>query len=125
MIIWNPAANFILEQVAQRQRYRCIVNGSDMFNGEALPVGTEEEILAWIAARYKVIGALFVIDQDYLPNRIIWNVGESTWFGSEMWNPTPMTKRYLVEVREGDEGMFVLCPVPDGLLEWHPGRALT
>ena len=125
MTIWDPAANFISGQVAQRQRYRCVVDGSDMFDGEDLPVGTEEEILAWIAARYRVIGALLVIAQDCLPNRIVWQAGMSAWFGPGMWEPAPMTKRYLVEVGEGDERMFVLHPVPDGLLEWHPGRALT
>ncbi len=42
----------------------------------------------------------------------------------EMWEIAPTTKRYLVEV-EGVEKMFVLEPIHEDLLGWHPERALA
>ena len=123
MLIWNPVANYIASMVAKRQRFRCLVDGQGEYGGVPLPIGTEDEILAWLARRYKVLGQLFVIDRKCAFNGecLIW---EYVGIYSESWTPAPETKRYLVEVG-GVEKMFVLRPVPDGLLAWHPGHALT
>ena len=87
-----------------------------------LPVGTKDEILAWLERRYEVLGQLFVIDWKQASN------GGLIWYSidiySKSWTPVPETKRYLVEVG-GVEKVFVLLPVPDGLLAWHSSHALT
>ena len=124
MIIYDPVSNFFSNMIAKRHRYRCIVDGCDEFRGERLPVGTEEEILAWIKARYKVLGQLFAVDVDCPHYQVWFELGPFPGFDAKIWNPTPTTKRYLVEV-EGVEWMFVLRSVPDGLLGWHPGHALS
>ena len=121
MLIYNEVANFISGQIAREQLYRCLVDGREAFRGEALPVGTEDDILVWIKARYKVLGQLFAVDMDYPRRNTIFELGPSLGFDVETWVPVPVAKRYLVEV-EGMEWMFVLRPVPDGLLDWKPGR---
>ena len=123
MRIWNPVANYTASLVARRQRFRCLVDGQGEYGGVPLPVGTEDEILAWLERRYKVLGQLFVIDWKQASNGecLIWYSIDTY---SKSWTPAPETKRYLVEV-DGIEKVFVLRPVPDGLLAWHPSRALT
>ena len=121
MIIWDPVERLVCRMASLRQRYRCLVDGQDELSGGALPVGTEAEILAWIEPRYKVLGELYAVG----------NGGGSPayhWVGllihPEMMKPEPTTKRYLVEA-EGVERMFVLKPVHEDLLGWHPERART
>ena len=123
MRIWNPVANYITGLVARRQLFRCLVDGQGECGGVPLPVGTEDEILAWLERRYKVLGQLFVIDWKQASNGecLIWYSIDTY---SKSWTPAPETKRYLVEV-DGVEKVFVLRPVPDGLLAWHPSHALT
>lgn len=123
MYIYDQVSNFISGLVARRQLYRCVVDGRGEFMGETLPVGTQERILAWIKARYKVLGEIFVVGSEDLGPRFIFSL-RSPMFSDETFFPCQQTVRYLVEV-EGVERMFVLRPVPDALLEWHPGRALT
>ena len=82
--------------------------------GETLPVGTQEGILAWIKARYKVLGEIFVVGSENLGPRFIFSL-RSPLFSDETFFPCQQTVRYLVEV-EGVERMFVLRPVPDALL---------
>ncbi len=69
------------------------------------------------------VGQLFVIDWKQASNGecLIWYSIDTY---SKSWTPAPETKRYLVEV-DGVEKVFVLRPVPDGLLAWHPSHALT
>ena len=121
MIVWNPVDSFVSKLASSRQRYRCHVDGQEEFRGESLPSGTQAEVLAWIKARYKVLGQLFAVDMDYPRRNILFELGPSLGFDVETWVPVPVAKRYLVEV-EGMEWMFVLRPVPDGLLDWKPGR---
>ena len=121
MIVWNPVDSFVSKLASCRQRYRCLVDGQDEYRGESLPSGTQAEVLAWIKARYKVLGQLFAVDMDYPRRNTIFELGPSLGFDVETWVPVPVAKRYLVEV-EGMEWMFVLRPVPDGLLDWKPGR---
>lgn len=125
MLIYDPVANFLSEVAARRQLYRCVVDGRDELMGEKLPVGTKENIVAWIKSRYKVLGEIFVVNSE----GVAWNgfifCSGSPLFTSEVFMPRQQMSRYLVEVDEGAEKVFVLLPVPMGLLEWHPGRALT
>ena len=121
MLIYDPVSNFFSNMIAKRHRYRCIVDGCDEFRGERLPVGTEEEILAWIKARYKILGELWNV-RGYEPYNIIFchvygNGIPPLWCDSETWHPPHETKRYLVAAAEMEK-MFVLRPFPDGLLEW-------
>lgn len=118
MYIYNEVANFISGQIAREQLYRCLVDGREAFRGEALPVGTEDDILVWIKARYKVLGQLFAVDMDFPRSHIIFESGMSIGFDVETWVPAPMVKRYLVEA-DGEEKMFVLRPIPAALLDWH------
>ncbi|MBO7654731.1 MAG: hypothetical protein J6U40_07390 [Kiritimatiellae bacterium] len=108
------------------QRYRCVVDGNGEFRGEPLPTGTEDEILTWIKARYKVLGELYAVNGDWRYGCIgIINlmIDPSLWGDFRPEKPTPVTKRYLVEV-EGVEKMFVLHPIPAGLFDWDPRRSL-
>ena len=121
MIIWNPPDRLasLVEMLAScRQRYRCLVDGQDEYLGEPLPSGTQAEVLAWIEARYKVLGELYIVNPD-LPNRsFIWLLASP-----DMWEIVPASRRYLVEV-DGIEKMFVLEPIHEDLLGWHPETAL-
>lgn len=121
MIIWDPVERLVLRLALLRQRYRCLVDGQGELFGEPLPVGTEDEIVSWIKSRYKVLGELYPVDHG----------GDSPvyyWFSllvsPEMWKPEPTTKRYLVEV-EGVKMVFVIRPVQEDLLGWHPERAIA
>ena len=128
MLIYDPVSNFFSSLIAKRHRYRCVVDGGDEFRGERLPVGTEEEILAWIHARYKILGELEEVHWDGGYNmifcRLMGDGFSPLWFNSGTWHPPHETKRYLVEVAEMEK-VFILRPFPDGLLEWQPGRVLT
>ena len=121
MLIYDPVSNFFSNMIAKRHRYRCIVDGCDEFRGERLPAGTEEEILAWIKARYKILGKLWEIDRvggyGIMFCRVLGGGFSPLWFNSETWHPPHETKRYLVEAEE-IEKVFILRPFPDGLLEW-------
>ena len=121
MYIYNEVANFITGQIAKGQLYRCLVDGREEFRGEILPVGTEDDVLVWIKARYKVLGQLFAVDMDSPRGHVIFELGPSLGWDVDTWVRAPAARRYLVEV-EGDEKMFVLRPIPEGLLGWHPGR---
>ena len=101
---------------AEQQKYRCIVDGSDEFCGEKLPTGTETEVLEWIKVRYKVLGEVWVIDNDApRVNFILTMLHPSLWPHDD----TPREKRYLVEAA-GAEKVFILHPIPDGLLTAKP-----
>ena len=122
MIVWNPPDRLasLVEMLAScRQRYRCLVDGQDEYLGEPLPSGMQAEVLAWIEARYKVLGELYVVDLDRFNSSFI-----MLFTSPEMWEIVPMTKRYLVQV-DGVEKMFVLEPIHEYLLGWHPERALA
>ncbi|MBR4654379.1 MAG: hypothetical protein IKO72_13545 [Kiritimatiellae bacterium] len=122
MIIWNPPDRLgsLIETLAScRQRYHCLVDGQVEYRGESLPTGTQAEILAWISARYKVLGELWVVRHDRFRIRYIMH-----FTSPEMWEYVPTTKRYLVEV-EGVEKVFVLEPIHEDLLGWHPERAIA
>ena len=122
MIIWNPPDRLasLVEMLAScRQRYRCLVDGQDEYLGEPLPSGTQAEVLAWIEARYKVLGKLYVISHDVYNNSLRWYL-----MSPEMSEIVPTTKRYLVQV-DGVEKMFVLEPIQEDLLGWHPEHALA
>ena len=120
MIVWDPVERLVGRLASLRQRYRCLVDGQDELRGESLPVGTEAGILTWIKARYKVLGELYAVDCD--GDGPVYN-----WLrlmvSPEMWKPEPTARRYLVEV-EGVERMFVLEPIHEDLLGWHPERAI-
>ncbi len=85
MIIWDPVERLVLHLAALRQRYRCLVDGQGEFRGEPLPVGTEDEILAWIKARYKVVGELLLIDMNIPRYNIIFSACADQ--KSEITNP--------------------------------------
>ena len=126
LTIHDPGSGFVASLLARDHRYRCIVDGRDEFRGERLPVGTEEDIVAWIKARYKILGELWCFNrEDTCPSHnVIYESRISPlWFAAGTWNPPHVTKRYLVEV-EGMEKMFVLQPNPDGFLEWSVKGAL-
>ena len=130
MLIYDPVSNFLSGLIARQHQYKCIVDGRDEFRGERLPVGTEEEILAWIKARYKIRGELWLFDMsyigdmNYIPSRQGWIFYcSSPWFGYAKWNPPHVIKRYLVEVAEAEK-VFVLRPFPYGLLDWRVKGAL-
>ena len=119
MIVWNPVDSFVSKLASSRQRYRCRVDGQDEYRGESLPTGTQAEVLAWIEARYKLLGELYVFSHDRFISPFIMLL-----ISPEMWEIVPTTKRYLVEV-EGVEKMFVLEPIHEDLLGWHPERAIA
>ena len=118
-IVWDPVDRLVSRLASCRQRYRCRVDGQDECLGESLPTGTQAEVLAWIEARYKVLGELYLVDHD-LPSP------SYTWLlvSPELWAIAPAAKRYLAEV-DGVEKMFVLEPIHEDLLGWHPERALA
>ena len=127
LTIYDPVSGFFAGLLARGHRYRCIVDGSDEFRSERLPVGTEEEIVAWIKARYEMLGELWFFsgEKTCSSHNIIYERGISPfWFAAGTWHPPHVVKRYLVEVGEAEK-VFVLKPTPNGLLAWHPGRALT
>ena len=97
---------------AEQQQYRSIVDGSDEFRGEMLPTGTEAEVLGWINARYKVLGEVWLMCHDTPHSNFIY-----TMLHPSLWphDYSPREKRYLVEVM-GAEKVFILHPIPDGLL---------
>ena len=105
---WNPADVAMWSLLARNQVYRCSIDGDKEFQGEILPIGTEENVLAWIKARYKVVGELLLIDMD-IPR---YNIIISACADPESLLPSPIVKRYLVEV-DGKEKIFVLTPLPD------------
>ena len=105
---WNPTDAVMWSLLARNQVYRCSVDGDKEFQGEILPIGTEENILAWIKARYKVVGELLLIDMD-IPR---YNIVFSAYADLESSLPSPIVKRYLVEV-DGKEKVFTLTPLPD------------
>ena len=111
MIIYNPYEN-LAKQLAE-QRYRCVVDGEDIFSGEQLPIGTRDQILSWLNDRYRVVGELYLGSHD----RFIWLCG--------YWVRRPTELRYLVVV-QGAEKLFTLHPIPDGLLTWNyrPGPSV-
>ena len=119
MIVWNPVDSFVSKLASSRQRYRCHVDGQEEFRGESLPSGTQAEVLEWIKARYKVLGELYVVNLDRFNSSFI-----MLFTSPEMWEIVPTARRYLVEV-EGVEKMFVLEPIHEDLLGWHPERALA
>ena len=121
MIIWDPVERLVCRLASLRQRYCCLVDGKDELLGESLPVGTEAEILAWIKASYKVLGELYAVGYGGGSPAYHW-VG--LLIHPEMMKPEPTTKRYIVEV-EGIERIFVLEPIHEDLLGWHPERAIT
>ena len=125
LTIYDPVSGFFAGLLARGHRYRCIVDGRDEFRGERLPVGTEEEIVAWIKARYKILGELWCFNREDTcqSHNVIYESRISPlWFAAGTWNPPHVTKRYLVEV-EGEK-VFVLQPNPDGFLEWSVKGAL-
>ena len=120
---WNPADVAMWILFARNQVYRCSVDDGKEFHGEILPIGTEENVLAWIKARYKVVGELLLIDMD-IPR---YNIIFFACADPESSLPSPIVKRYLVEV-DGKEKIFVLTPLPDkspyGLLTCQKREAL-
>ena len=121
MILWDPVERLVCRLASLGQRYRCLVDGKDELLGEPLPVGTEAGILAWIEPRYKVLGELYSVGHGGGSPAYHW-VG--LLVSPEMMKPEPTTKRYIVEV-EGIERIFVLEPIHEDLLGWHPERAIT
>ena len=119
MIVWNPVDRLVSTLASFRQRYRCLVDGQGKFRGEPLPSGTQAEVLAWINARYKVLGELYVFGHDQFISPFIMLL-----ISPEMWERVPSTRRYLVEV-DGVEKVFALEPIHEDLLGWHPERALA
>ena len=106
----------VIELLGIGRSYQCTVDGHAEFRGEVLPAGTEESILAWIRARYKVIGEVCVVDVGPWRRHIIY----TRIFDPSYWHYKPEPKRYLVEV-EGVEKIFKLEPFPSGLLPWYKG----
>ena len=116
MIIYDPYEILMKQLIEMRnaQLYRCVVDGEDTFRGERLPIGTRDQILAWLNDRYRVVDELRLGS----PDRII-VYSYLTWIRRE----PPL--RYLVVV-QGAEKLFTLYPVPDGLLTWNhrPGPSV-
>ena len=106
----------LVDQLGLARRYQCTVDGHDEFRGEVLPAGTEESILAWIRARYKVIGEVSVCNPDSWTRYITRIVDPYWYYKTEV-------KRYLVEI-EGVEKLFKLEPFPRGLLPWYRSGAV-
>ena len=115
MIIYDPCESLVRQLIEMRkaQLYRCVVDGEDTFRGERLPIGTQDQILAWLNDRYRVVDELHLGS----PGRIIWFCG--------YWGRRAPPLRYLVVV-QGAEKLFTLYPVPDGLLTWNrrPGPSV-
>ena len=104
MYIHNPVADFISELVASRQKYRCQVDGRDEFQGEKLPVGTQEEVLSWIKDRFKLVdefweGAEFSeAEAQPISQYIIYFCCNPLALQSKSWLPEPSVLRYRVDV---------------------------
>ena len=105
---WDSTDVVMWRLIVKNQVYRCSIDGYRKFQGETLPEGTEEYILDWIKARYKVVGELLLIDMD-IPR---YNIVFSAYADPESSLPSPIVKRYLVEV-DGKEKVFTLTPLPD------------
>ena len=128
MYIYNPVADFISEMVASRQKYRCLVDERDEFQGEKLPVGTKEEVLSWIKDRYKLVdefwsGVEFSEAEAQPISRLIYFCCDLLALESKSWLPEPFVLRYRVDVG-GAEKLFILEPIPKKLLEYHPPKQL-
>ena len=106
----------VVELLGIGRIYQCTVDGHAEFRGEVLPAGTEESILAWIKARYKVIGEVHVGNADPWRRNII--IYTRIFDPSYCYYET-VAKRYLVEVEGGVEKIFKLEPFPAGLLPWY------
>ena len=111
----------VVELLGIGRIYQCTVDGHAEFHGEVLPAGTEESILAWIKARYKVIGEVHVGNADPWRRNII--IYTRIFDPSYCYYET-VAKRYLVEV-EGVEKIFKLEPFPAGLLPWYKDGTKT
>ena len=116
MIIYDPYEILMKQLIEMRnaQLYRCVVDGEDTFRGERLPIGTRDQILAWLNDRYRVVDELRLGS----PDRII-------VYSYLTWVRRAPPLRYLVVV-QGAEKLFTLYPVPDGLLTWNhrPGPSV-
>ena len=131
MYIHNPVANFISEMVASCQKYRCQVDGRDEFQGEKLPVGTKEEVLSWIKDRFKLVDEFGFVDgvefseaePQPISQYIIYFCCNPLALQSKSWLPEPFVLRYRVDVG-GAEKIFILDPMPEKLLEYHPAKQL-
>jgi hypothetical protein len=131
MYIHNPVADFISKMVASRQKYRCQVDGRDEFQGEKLPVGTKKEVLSWIKDRFKLVDEFGFIDGvefsevevQPISQHIIYFCCNPLALQSKSWLPEPFVLRYRVDVG-GAEKIFVLNPIPERFLEYHPPKQL-
>ena len=91
----------VVELLGIGRIYQCTVDGHAEFRGEVLPAGTEESILAWIKARYKVIGEVHVGNADPWRRNII--IYTRIFDPSYCYYET-VAKRYLVEVEDCSHG---------------------
>lgn len=123
MYIYNPVADFISEMVASRQMYRCQVDGCDEFGGEKLPVGTKEEVLSWIKSHFKLVDEILIIQSQMMRQHIINFCCNPFALDVDSWLPVPSVVRYLVDI-DGVEKLFVLKPMPDGVLEYRQPKQL-
>ena len=123
MYIYNPVGDFISRLVASRQMYRCQVDGSDEFQGEKLPVGTKEEVLSWIKDRFKLVDEILIIQSQTMRQHIINFCYNPFALDVDSWLPVPSVVRYLVDI-DGVEKLFVLKPIPDGVLEYCQPKQL-
>lgn len=130
MYIYNPVADFISDMVASRQKYRCLVDGRDEFGGERLPVGTKEEVLSWIKDRFKLVDEFWFEDGVEFSEVEVQPISQLIYFccnplalESKSWLPESFVLRYRVDVG-GAEKIFVLNPMPEKLLEYHPPKQL-
>ena len=87
MIIYDPCESLVRQLIEMRkaQLYRCVVDGEDTFRGERLPIGTRDQILAWLNDRYRVVDELRLGS----PDRII-------VYSYLTWIRRPPPLRYLV-----------------------------
>jgi hypothetical protein len=123
MYIHNPVADFISEMVASRQKYRCLVDGCDEFQGEKLPVGTKEEVLSWIKDRFKLVDEFGIVDgvefseveAQPISQYIIYFCCNPLALESKLWLPDSSDLRYRVDVG-GAEKIFILEPIPKKFL---------
>jgi len=116
MIIWDLVGNY-LESIlypAEDRRFICTVNGERTFRGEALPVGTCDEIKSWIRERFQLVGELVVAVQQTRITMFQQSTGR--WWRTWWWAPDPF--RLLVSVN-GVEYLFHLTPVSNLLLTWN------
>lgn len=123
MYIYNPVADFISRLVASRQKYRCQVDGSDEFGGERLPVGMKEEVLSWIKSHFKLVDEILIIQSQTMRQHIINFCYNPFALDVDSWLPVPSVVRYLVDI-DGVEKMFVLKPIPDGVLGYRQPKQL-